>query len=99
MSEFPKRTNLTSIQYRSTEGGGFEPTQEGRILYHLYYNGIIGRLLKRDEYGGYPHNGGRHTWYLYLEKDDVVAFLDILEEIFHMFPEGIKVLRKKAGIL
>lgn len=57
-------------------------TPAGRLLGKMFYSGFIGSVLSRDEYFGYPHNGGEHTLHLKLSTDDVPAFLSLVEERF-----------------
>lgn len=55
-------------------------TPAGFFLADLFYGQVLPKLLKRDEYSGFPHNGGEHTLRLNMPTADVEAFLQVLED-------------------
>jgi hypothetical protein len=54
----------------------------GRLLGKMYYGRFLDCALKRDEYTGYPHNGGEHTINLYMTPEDLSSFLSLVKETF-----------------
>ena len=65
-------------------------TPAGSVLGHMYYRGFLEKVLSRDEYSGYPHNGGMHSLTLYLSKEDAHAFLDLAKTHFARYPEEVE---------
>ncbi len=61
-------------------------TDAGKLVGALYYGGVLSKLLDREDYAGYPHNGGEHTLRLYLTPPDLKAFLDLVAERFAAHP-------------
>jgi hypothetical protein len=57
-------------------------TPAGRLVGVMYYRGFLSKALNREEYSGYPHNGGEHTLVLHLVPSDLNAFLDLVRETF-----------------
>lgn len=57
-----------------------QQTPEGSLIRSLYYNGVLEKLLKRNEYYGCPHNGDEHTLCLRLAKPDVESFLLLIKD-------------------
>lgn len=57
-----------------------EHTPAGKFLAMLYYSDVLEALVDSKCFSGYPHNGGRHTLYLKLSRDDLRALADILED-------------------
>jgi len=57
-------------------------TPAGKLLGKMYYGGFLDRVLQRDEYSGYPHNGGEHSLSLKLIPTDLFSFLAIVGESF-----------------
>lgn len=62
-----------------------ERTPAGNFLSHLYYQTHLIDVFNRDERTGSPHNGGKHTLHVQADMTDVVAFLDLIEELY---PKG-----------
>ena len=56
-----------------------EHTMFGKKLGKMWYSSSVYKLV---DYSGYPHNGGKHTFYFKAEKQDVIAFLDIFDAEF-----------------
>lgn len=63
-----------------------QDTAEGRMLGRMYYGGFLETVLSHGEYSGYPHNGGEHTLYLNMKKEDISSFADVVEETFAKDP-------------
>ena len=59
-----------------------EHIPEGYLLSRMYYGTFLESVLSRDQYTGYPHNGGEHTLNLRLSLEDLKAFLDLVLETF-----------------
>lgn len=57
-------------------------TPAGRLLGKMYYGGFLDKVLQREEYTGYPHNGGEHSLSLKLEPTDLHSFLALVGESF-----------------
>lgn len=57
-------------------------TPAGVLLGKMYYGQFLQTVLKRDEYSGYPHNGGEHTLVLHLSQTDLQSFMDLVVEYF-----------------
>lgn len=57
-------------------------TPAGDLLGRLYYGGFLSAVLAREDYSGYPHNGGEHTLYLDMPPADIEAFLELVQERF-----------------
>jgi len=57
-------------------------TPAGRLLGKMYYGGFLDKVLQREEYNGYPHNGGEHSLSLKLEPTDLFSFLALVGESF-----------------
>lgn len=55
-------------------------TPAGNLLGRMYYRGFLTTLLSREQYSGYPHNGGEHSLTLSLSKEDLTAFVDTVRE-------------------
>lgn len=65
-----------------------EQTPLGKILFHMYYRTGLTGLLDRDDYCGYPHNGGSHTFSFRGPKGDALSFLELLsEEVLYVFKD------------
>jgi hypothetical protein len=55
----------------------------GKLLHHLYYTFRFTDLCNMAPlHTGYPHNGGQHTFAIRGSKEDLVAYLELLEESF-----------------
>ncbi|WP_186214576.1 hypothetical protein [Burkholderia gladioli] len=63
-----------------------QDTPAGRILYRMYYGDFLAQALVRNEYSGFPHNGGEHTLRLRMAPPDLKAFLELVEERFAPHP-------------
>lgn len=62
-------------------------TEAGRLLGRMYYGHFLEKSLARDEYSGYPHNGGEHSLYLHLNSaEDYEAFLGLVKDHFGTHP-------------
>jgi hypothetical protein len=59
-----------------------EQTDAGRFLYHVYYRTNLLDMFTREEQSGCPHNGGSHTLFLNVSKEDLLAFFDLITETF-----------------
>lgn len=57
-------------------------TAAGFLLGRMYYSGFLEKVLDHGTYSGYPHNGGTHTLYLRMAKEDIQAFLELVLETF-----------------
>lgn len=55
-------------------------TPAGSLLGRMYYHGFLDKLLSREQYSGYPHNGGEHSLTLSLSEEDLSAFMAIARE-------------------
>lgn len=55
-------------------------TPAGDLLGRMYYSGFLDKALSRNDYSGYPHNGGEHTLHLHLRPADLDAFLALVQE-------------------
>ena len=54
----------------------------GNLLGKMYYSGFLRSVLERDEYMGYPHNGGQHSLMLKLKPADLPSFFALIREAF-----------------
>ncbi|MGF6440221.1 hypothetical protein [Paraburkholderia youngii] len=57
-------------------------TPAGRLLGRMYRGSFIDSTVSRDEFSGYDHNGGEHTFRLHMKPADIAAFLELVEETF-----------------
>jgi hypothetical protein len=57
-----------------------ERTPLGTIVSHLFYKTDITDLLNRDDYSGYPHNGGSHTFRFNGTWQEDLVLLELLSE-------------------
>lgn len=55
-------------------------TPAGNLLGRMYYRGFLTTLLSREQYSGYPHNGGAHSLTLSLSEEDLTAFVAVVRE-------------------
>jgi hypothetical protein len=58
----------------------------GKLLGKMYYGSFLESVLSRDEYYGYPHNGGTHSLTLVLTPKDLRSFLSLVQEHFVSHP-------------
>lgn len=63
--------NLSALQH----------TEVGRVVCDMYLLHILDVFIKDGERYGSLWNGGSHTLYLYTTKDDILAFIELVEEI------------------
>lgn len=69
------------------KGSQSQYTDAGKLLgYGMYYSGFITKILNFNQFSGYPHNGGEHSFTLLVTLDDFKAFLDIVKETFSGHP-------------
>lgn len=54
----------------------------GNLLGKMYYSGFLRSVLVRDEYMGYPHNGGEHSLMLKIAPKDLQSFFALIREAF-----------------
>jgi hypothetical protein len=54
----------------------------GKLLHQLYYGRSDALCDLAPNRTGFPHNGGQHTFTMRGKKDDLVAYLELLEETF-----------------
>ena len=74
-------------------------TPFGVLICHLYYSGFLRAVLNFDEFYGYPHNGSQHTLRLKIDNDDLLSFLDIVDEEYRskeIFKTGFSILYSKV---
>lgn len=57
-------------------------TPAGMVLCKMYYGSFLESTLNRDQFSGFPHNGGEHTLRLRLSPPDLKAFLDLVLDHF-----------------
>lgn len=62
-----------------------EKTLAGVFLGKLYYETVAIGLFKHSERLGHPNDGGKHSLYLRAPREDVEAFLDLVEESFSQY--------------
>lgn len=58
----------------------------GNLLSKMFYSGFITDTLSREQFSGYPHNGGQHSLWLSLTPADMQDFLDIVRSRFEKHP-------------
>ena len=58
-----------------------EHTPAGRILSEMWYGAFL-ENFSREEVSGCPNTGGRHTLYIKMNKEDFIAFLDLIKETY-----------------
>lgn len=64
-----------------------------KALYRLYYgNSGLDDLI---EMTGYPHNGGEHTCIISGSKEDIIAWLDMLESTYYGIELEIKWIKRE----
>lgn len=87
----PGESEVIFVEFTSTQN-----SPVGRLLGHLYYNdnsSLLSLCFEREERHGYPHNGGYHTLTVKSNKDNVLVFLDLIEETIlprFKFKENLK---------
>lgn len=59
----------------------------GKVLYKLYYQSELSSLA--PGHTGYPHHGAVHAFRMRGEREDCLAYLDLVEETF---PEAFMLL-------
>lgn len=69
-------------------------TNAGDLLGRMYYSGFIDKALVHGESSGYPHNGGEHSLTLWMQRPDVEAFVDLVEQAYDGHP-GLKDFTQK----
>ena len=57
-------------------------TPAGNLLGRMWYDGFIQNLLIKNEYSGFPNNGGHHTFHLKLSVQDLYAFLELVKDLY-----------------
>lgn len=67
------------MKMKSLDVSAAQQTSAGCLIANLYYGDVL-KMLKWDEYDGYPRNGGSHTLYLRLSQKDLEAFLLLVKE-------------------
>lgn len=60
--------------------GAGEQTPLGKILGKMFYSTLLTDVLDQGTYGGYPNNGGSHTFWMRAEPLEVVSFIELLKE-------------------
>lgn len=67
-----------------------------KALHDLYYGGEVENdLLRLIQFTGYPHNGGSHTFTVFGERYDAVAWLDLFLERFPETKPEIEIIKKE----
>lgn len=62
-------------------------TNAGKLLGRMYYSGFIDKaLILGEESFGFPHNGGEHSLTLTMQRQDVDAFIELVEYAYDGHP-------------
>jgi hypothetical protein len=59
-----------------------QETPIGKVLGHLYYQTKLIDLWNQDQRSGYPHNGGQHTLSIHADAEDIISWLELVEEYY-----------------